>query len=175
MQSKGQHKGDYQAYLVPSLTVLLALLISLLVWTSRPLLCNCQSYSLLKSSKEDRCGPTPTNKAPENIRRIVGPFYSDWIMLAKMVMNPSEHLAFGRYADGEFGIMSGIPVNGIDNWKYDPKSMSVLAADLNATLRGFRGQPYYYGFSSFEGIPVLTFMLRHLDQDLNHVTYSNLW
>lgn len=123
---------------------------------------------------------TPFSKEGANTgkyytRRVVGPFSYDWMTLSKLILDPKASFAFNRYGDGEQAIISQEAINASqDNWKIEA-GPSKISTDLAETLKNHRGQPFYYGFASIDSVESLEGFLIQTEQDLNYITYANLF
>lgn len=85
-----------------------------------------------------------------------------------------------RYADGEIALMKGNSINrgsqatDVDNWSAPP-SLTRLGIDLKASLLHTE-RNYFYAIScDCCDIHGKNYLLSHIKQDLQYITYSNLW
>lgn len=109
------------------------------------------------------------------VRSIVGPFDFDLVFISKLIVDKNICLAFTRFGDGEYSILHGLEVNAAqDNWKIEGKK-TILSSDLHRSLRGHFGENYFYGFPSIDSLQSLNFYINATDQNLNFITYANLF
>ncbi|MGD1851870.1 MAG: hypothetical protein ACFCBU_15215, partial [Cyanophyceae cyanobacterium] len=85
-----------------------------------------------------------------------------------------EPLALARYADGEVLFIQGKSAQGIDGWT-SPPGLSELGQDLIISLR-HQEKSYYYGIScDCCDVNAKEFLLSHIPQEFNQITFSNLF
>ncbi|MGD1936331.1 MAG: hypothetical protein ACFCA4_02070 [Cyanophyceae cyanobacterium] len=85
-----------------------------------------------------------------------------------------QPLALARYADGEVLFIQGKSAQGIDGWT-SPSGISEIGKDLVVSLK-HQERNYYYGIScDCCDSNAKEFLLSHIPQDFNQVTFSNLF
>jgi hypothetical protein len=84
-------------------------------------------------------------------------------------------MGLARYGDGEYGIIQHKEVDAKqDDWKIAAGN-SKLAADLVWSLTGHMNLIYFYGYPSHEGIESLNYFLSETEQNLDYITFANMF